>query len=273
MIIIACLLACMVFSCDYAPKTLAISQKSQGLLAQIGLPENYFPCEVGNEWTYDIKIGSKYPLYRNITKWPLGDGEISYLNCGYLAIMETEKVQNPKLILKVKQKAEKQGPLEYPNGYEIEIIQDDIGIYRDAEQVFWCISKSGRYQVIEVVTYPSFRSPARSGQWGSWDNGNGYTMKLLMFGESPGIMISIESHSPAKLYFNGPAGNNKLEFIRIYEKTNDDDNDLPTKKTAGEHLDSAFTEKLLYEKGKGLESLVQMMGDEFLMSWSLSSFK
>ena len=52
--------------------------------------------------------------------------------------------------------ADNQGPLQYPVGVGIEVLQDSLGIYEDHKEIFWAISPNADFETTQLITYPAF---------------------------------------------------------------------------------------------------------------------
>lgn len=238
-----------------------------------GQPEDYFPTQVGLKWVYDITVGDTEPLCYNEISWPLGDKSVVYAYRGrFPPVVREGGRKRFSLIIRSKATAAKQGPLEYLQGVELEVVQDELGVFEDAKQVFWTISTGGRYMAHLVVTYDPMSTPVAptGGPWGVWGQGDGYSMRLLFFGDRPGIQIGIGKEPTDDLLFDGPdanvegyAGQVLLHFIRSVEGTKGEESQS--------ELGRAFTEEMWYAKGKGLVHLEQKVGGKTSMTWTLSA--
>ena len=170
------------------------------------------------------------------------------------------------LVLRVKSDAPKQGNLQYPRGAEIEVVKDELGIYDGHTRLFWAATSSGRFMANEVVEYGAEASPV-GGPWGAWGE-PGYAMRLIFFGDEPGTEIGMGDSPRDRLTFVGlptqsPFNEEKLLFRRTVDGATAD---------ASELLDAPFTEDLIYERGRGLVSLIQTVENQPSMTWTLTAF-
>jgi len=240
-----------------------------------GEPSDWFPTSAGTKWTYKIDVGEIEPLnYREVT-WPLGNGRsITYSTRGrFRALLEDEARKTFVLEVRVKGSTTKQGPLEYPAGVELEIEKDELGIFEDAQQVFWAVAGSGRFMAHEVVTYSPDTPGAPTGAWGSWGQKEGYSMRLVFFAEKPGIEIGMGKEPRDTLLFTGVdtqvpqyEGIPLLHFLRTVQ---------PAQKEEGEtmsYLDKGFTEDTWFAKEKGLVRLEQKVDGKTSIVCTLPQF-
>ncbi len=236
-----------------------------------GQPADFFPTQVGLKWTYEIIVGDAEPLRYNETSWPLIDKSVTYANRGrFLTSLTNVGKKRFNLIIRSKATAAKQGPIKYPKGVELEVLQDELGVFEDAKQVFWAISTEGRFMAHLVITYDPSVAPI-GGAWGGWGQGDGYSMRLLFFGDRPGSRIGMGEEPTDMLLFDGLdsnvesyAGQALLHFIRSVGGANGE-------QFGSEYLKCAFTEEMWYANGKGLVRLVQKVGGKTSMTWTLST--
>ena len=241
--------------------------KIQKTKPDLGQPWDYFPIEAGSRWVYKIQIGQTEPLLCRTVRWPQGEMTISCLTRGrFRGYIENPNQKVFWLKLRSKGPALKQGPLQFPESAEIEIEQDDLGIYEDTNGLYWAITRSDGYIATEVAIYPPETPGAPSGPWGSWLRSDGYSMRIIFFGEKPGIAIGIGKESFDRLLFLGPEGE-RLHFRRIIEKSKE-------KEISPEEslLDKPFTEDMWFEKNKGLVYLEQKVEGKISMTWELIEF-
>lgn len=240
-----------------------------------GQLKDFFPTQVGLKWTYEITIGDADPLRYNETSWPQDKGVVnSYIRGRIFPVNQGEGKKRFTLIIRSRASAANIGTIEHLNGVELEVVQDELGIFEDAKQVFWAISTEDRFVACLVVTYDPMSHGAPKGDaWGRLGQGDGSSMRLLFFGERPGIQLGIGEKPTDKLLFVGPdtnvegyAGQALLHFTRSVEGTKGDQYDQYR-----HEIDRAFTEEMWYAKGKGLVRLVQKVGGNISMTWALST--
>jgi hypothetical protein len=269
MIWIAIGIAMMVLSgCDPTENAQSFEQRPAGK------PSDYFPTRVGTKWVYAIKIGEMEPIHYRETSWPLGETRVAYATRGrFMPLLDDRPKKDFILAISVKSLASKQGPLEYPSGVELEIEQDELGIFESAKQVFWAISP-GRFMAHEVITYsPDTPGAPIGGLWGGWGQEDGYSMRLVFFADKPGIQIGLGREPVDTLLFDGidtqvPSyeGTPCLHFVRQVEpsKPNDEERLMDSRKIA-------FTEHIWFARNKGLVRLEQRR-EGIAMVWKLVQF-
>jgi len=231
-------------------------------------PHVYFPMDVGTTWTYEISLGKTDPLHFGRVSWPQGGGQSMSIEVRgrYLGAIKNEGTGPLRLVLKVEEVAAQQGPLQFPEGVKLTVLEDELGIYEDIEEVFWAATTSDGFQVTEITTHSPDSSGAPGGAWGSYGIEPGYSMKLVFFAREPGTGLSVGEESPETLFFKGPEGN-QLHFERIVEGSKE--NQSPE---AAGVLNSPYTENIVFEKGKGLVSLEQKVDGTHSMTWKLVKF-
>lgn len=238
-------------------------------------PSDYFPTSEGTSWVYEIEIGNVEPIFYRLERWSVGDGYVlPYEIRGRFARLFYNNNEKKFLLeIGVKRLADKQGPLQYPKGVELEIKKDELGIFEEAKQVFWAITFSGGFEVDEVVTYSPENMPGYP--TGSWGMEEGYSIRPMFFSDLPGTQIGICVGDEAvdNLLFAGVdtkvpeyEGIPLLYFIRTVE---------PAKKKEGEnyyYFHNGFSEEIWFAIGKGLVRLEQKVGGKTSMVWTLVEF-
>lgn len=235
---------------------------------KIGEPSDYFPIDTGREWTYEITIGGAEPLYYYEVNWPLGTGGLAYaVNGRFRLLLEKEIPVSLLLKMKVKGPAAKQGRLEYPIGVELEIVQDELGIFEDHAQVFWAITTSDRFMAEQVVTYPPDTPGAPHNAWGGWGQENGWSHRLVFYGGEPGSSINLKD-SPDEISFIGVDTNvpgfERVSSLHFQRKVN-----LEQEGKESSILKKNLTEDTWFVKDKGLVRFVQKVQGTTSMTWLL----
>lgn len=243
-----------------------------------GEPADFFPTATGTYWRYEIEVsGQVTPLRYAEVSWPLGSRAVTYATRGVLYPTDRldEGLQQGEqrtfaLEMRVKGPATEQGPLRYPQGVELAIDRDDLGVFSGSRQVFWAVGSSGRYMVNLVATYPPDSPGAPTGPFGTWGQEDGSAIRLIFFGDKPGIQISLVD-SPDQLLFEGleAADGEEIEcltFLRTVEASEDMAGPQTTP------LDKGFTEQMWFARGKGLVRLVQRVDGVQTMTWTLTKF-
>lgn len=254
-----------------APSSLSQRIVVDATPSSIGDPIDYVPTKPGTVLAYKIKTGPAEPLQFNQVIWPEGDrASITSTRGRFFAVVldSTNEVKKTYfLTLRVKCLAEKQGGLSLPIGVELAVDKDDLGIYRDYKQVFLAANPRNRFMCREVVVYPPEKS-MRSGPWGSWGGEDGYSVRLVFFGDKPGIQIGFGEKPKDELLFEGiksvPGLNARgLHFLRTVKPAERKDGD----KGSG-YLDKGFEEDTYFVRGKGLVYLEQRVDGEISMTWT-----
>jgi len=236
-----------------------------------GVPADFFPLETGTTWTYAITLGETEPLNYEEVSWegPGKTGILSVRRGRFFGVFEEHQGNQFTLKMRVKGPAPKQGGLEYPLGVELEILQDDLGVFHDAKQVFFAVANYDRFMAHLVITHDvnGPGAPTGSGPWSSWGSEDGYSMRLIFFGSAPGTRISMGGQHKDLLLFGGVEGTieggvDVLHFIRTVLPSDDPTDGL---------LSEGFSEETWFEKDKGLFRLVQTRGDA-TMTWDLTDF-
>ncbi len=263
----SCLL--LLSGCDQPANSVGLSDaQSNDAVAQTppGVPSDYFPTDVGHKWSYKIELNEGHDALHHSVKCL---AKFATETRGrYLLFGEKKKIKDDlHLVLKVKSKALKQGPLQYPDGCELIAERDDLGIFEWSEKIYWAIYNTDGYGVMWVVTY-SPESPGllnSGGPWGSYGVEPAYAMRHAFFADRPGIEMSLENEND-KLLFSGPSnygGKPALLFVRTVTARELKDGEKM------ESLERGFTEELTFVRGIGLVKLVQRVGDEVTMTWTL----
>ncbi len=229
---------------------------------------DFFPNVRGTHWSYEIAVpGADAPLMYEEVTWPLAGGGRTYVTRGLLPghLEAGGGAGNYRLELRVKGHAPKQGPLRYPHGVEIEVVRDDLGVFRHHKQVFWAISDTDRFQVNQVVTYPP-ETPGAPHRGLSGDDGS--AMRLHFFDGTPETRINLRGSGESLRFIgvqknlSGHEGIECCHFVRTVQPGERSDS----------RLNRGFTEDLWFARGKGLVRLVQRVDGVAAMTWSLVSF-
>jgi len=223
--------------------------------------------QVGLQWTYEITLGDAEPLSYDEVSWPLGDQAFTYAVRGRFPAAASGGGGGPfSLVLRSKATAAQQGPLQYPKGVELEVVQDDLGVFSNAKQIFWAVITDERHMAHLVVTYDASDAPGSISM--GW--GDGYAVRLVFFDDRPGIQIGQGDEPRDNLLYDGPVTNVEgygeqalLHFIRSVAGNEEEVSDSI--------LGAPFTEEMWYAKNQGLVRLVQKVGGRTSMTWTLTS--
>ncbi len=231
-----------------------------------GEPSDYFPTDIGHRWNYRITLNEGADaLNHSMTRWEISEKEgVKMETRGRYYIADEKKKPFYHLTMSIKGPAASQGPLLYPEGYELAIEQDDLGIFEWTKGVFFAISKSARYSVDLVILHDPTGpgAPTSGSMWGRSYNKPGYTLRVYFFGERPGVEIGLSDENDATL-FDGPTtfrGKPALKFIRTVKGSDRADD-------AG--LNKGFTEEMYFVYHVGLAQLTQKVSGTTTMTWEL----
>lgn len=240
-------------------------------LAPEGELRDYFPVGIDTKWVYNIEIGEVEPLYYVEKVWLFGDKGFSYSSRGrFLPLLEENAPKTFMLEIRVKKPAGKQGPF-LGEGVELEIEKDELGIFAEAKQVFWSMTRYGRFMSYEVVTYSPEIPGAPTGPMGMRPTEDGHSKRLIFFNEKPGTSIGIGEKPRDTLLFVGVdtevpgyEGTTLLHFLRTVEPAEN-----PETQSL---LDKGLTEDTWFMRGKGLVLLNQKIDGKTSMVWTLVQF-
>jgi hypothetical protein len=234
---------------------------------QIGNPQDYVPTETGRTFRYKITIGDTEPLIYREMFFPQGKDRVSItaLRGRFLSIVKNPKKKTFFLELKIKGPATKQGGLKYPIGVEYEIVEDELGIFQDANKVFLAATNSGRFSAFIVTTYPPDRLGTPGGSWGGWGAEDGFSMRRLFFGDSPGTEIGMGEKPIDKLLFVGLREVPDKGVFPSLHFSRKVDSDVREGKIAWQ----GFSEETWFVRGTGLVRLEQKVQGKTSMIWEL----
>jgi len=236
----------------------------------------FFPSGIGTRWVYKIDLGQVEPHWYNETSWPADQGSYRYANRGlFLPPVREPSKRSFTLALRIKEKAQHQGPLQYEHGVQLEVQTDELGVYKNSylpvsNELFFAISPPGnRFTVNQVVTVPADLAPG-----GLQAGRPGHQLRVVFFGDRPGTQISLRDSDT--LLFAGldkglsDAPEGMLHFVReVKPKESKPDG---TDDTKNDPLAAGFTEDHWYARGKGLVRLVQKVEGKESMTWTLAEF-
>jgi hypothetical protein len=230
-------------------------------------PRDYFPTGVGTTWTYRIMLRDTDALYAREETWRLSE---QYCTSATIRgrYFSRDNKSSYLLTLKVKAAVRNQGTLRYPEGVELAVVKDELGIYYEVKQVFWAIADPDRFEVTEVRMYDQYSSGAPTDYWNTpLRTGDGSSKRMLFSGAEPGVGISFAGETFDRLVALGsdPAGLSFQRFIK--EKKRDE-----SEGNGSDALHQAYTEVTRYKKGVGLNYLEQKVGGKTTMTWTLEKF-
>lgn len=230
----------------------------------------YFPMNTGTEWTYNIKIENVQPVIAE-TIWMIGK-ENYYIT--ERDVIKINSGENARLRIKVK------GPEQEthrPGTVELEILEDDLGLFRYVKQIFWArkLNPPGAFGGVTgldlVIDYSAdqlmktYTTLSQQLQ----DATSIHSSRVIFFGNQDMAMIEkdigddkIETLTYSGLDSNVPGyqGIPCLHFSRqVYPPVNH-----PEIET--------ITEDSWYAKGKGLVRFEQKVGNQPSMTWTLEKY-
>ena len=121
-------------------------------------PKDYFPTTPGTEWHYKI-VATAIPLSHGMITWPTDNGRAILQSSRGILLSKVVVDKTYNLEYKVKGYSQKQGPLQVSDGVEIELLQDELGIFgsnHDIDGIFWAPFQNedgGQYLMNQVITY------------------------------------------------------------------------------------------------------------------------
>lgn len=225
---------------------------------------SYFPMTPGTIWSYKIVTNTETePLNYGEVLWPTGPemGVLQSSRGRFIGAMN-----NPggefTFSLRVKAIAPQQGSLQYPQGVELEILEDTLGIHTDVLQMFWAATSAADYMVMEVLVYSQFGSRGTG-----FAMGDGQALRIIGFADLPNVGIGLGESQDTTVYLGidttvlGYEGQELLHYQRSVSAGPGVD---------GSPLDKAFTEDMWYAKNTGLVRLEQKVEGKPSMTWTLN---
>ncbi|MDO8436270.1 MAG: hypothetical protein Q7S82_02715 [bacterium] len=235
-------------------------QKLQTATSSTADQRDYFPIDIGREWTYDIKTWKVKPIiFDNVT---ILRGSSSYRKFFYAGSINPHAgVENYRLKMKIK------GPFQEEQrlmSVELEVLEDSLGLFRYFTQVFWGLenfslsgSQTGMLQAVRYST-DKFMADYPDLQLRSTDRINS---EKVIFVWGGGGMIREDRDS---IFFvgidNNVPGYQGVPLSHFIRKVYSD-------KSAKVMV---FSEDSWYAFKKGLVLLEQRIGGEISMVWQLS---
>lgn len=225
-------------------------------------PLDYFPMDIGDEWTYTIIPGNANPVIHEKV-YIVQDKEI--YSFPYRQIIHT--VPGQAYVLKIRVKGLFRGG-QRPNSVELDVLQDDIGLFRDTTGVYWGMMDNPTgtgLQAMEQAASYSKESIAGVYHYSELDQAtliHSYRMIFIWAGSriesQDGESVSylgIDNNVP------GYSGTPCYHFLR----------EVPAIKSSVPGF-YAFTEHTWYAKGKGMVRLEQKVDGQTSMVWTLDKF-
>lgn len=241
----------------------------------VGNPADYFPTDIGHTWEYHITVEDegRNALFTRATIWTLIGGKqvITTERGRHLTAVANRKADRGvfTLTLRIKGKALKQGHLQYSEGYQVQVVRDDLNIYDSPQDLFYAISRSQRFMLEQVRVVSPHSSSAPSGGSGPWGGPSviepGYDHKLIFFGQ-PHLSIDLGARGDALVWMKTTKDSRGRPAI-IFERRVEAKNKIPTPKQ--DPLDKSFVEERTFVRGVGMTRLVQKVYGKTTMTWIL----
>jgi len=231
---------------------------------------DYFPIDVGREWTYKVTFGEANPLFYQEVFWSLsGDKSVHDRAIRWI---DSSPGEEGLLKMKIERQAVTQGPLSWPIGVKLVILKDELKLFKNQKEIFWAITKDGGFFALQITTY-SPESFQLSGSYQSIPIGDGVSKKIAFFDAKPDTSKNIED-SPDELYFKGVETNligyggiSCLHFQRQVALST-----IAQKyyNLSPQPEEKDFTEDIWFAKGIGLVRLEQMVKNKSSEAWEPS---
>jgi len=220
---------------------------------------DYCPLLPGTTWKYEIEIGTVVPFISHTKLWPLkGSSQVYKIETygEHFRSIVGRAGKKYELILRADPMSPGDVPLPSTGGVKLAVVKDDMPYYsRDAE-VFLPVLESSRFLVDEIVKYPLTSPAAPAGLTAKESAGFGFYFQTFFFDGDRSSKIGTGGGSAATLAYLG-LQDGQMIFRRYFSPTATEDSD---------------GEQLLFEKGKGLVSLIQRKSGKISMTWRLVEF-
>jgi len=237
-------------------------------------PSAFFPHSIGAQWVYAISLGPAVPLEYRVVKWPSGGGAVAIAERGRFPAASHADSSSFLLSFRVLRSTSTQASSRYPDGVELAVDQDDLGIFEHHDHLFWAATSDDRFMVDEVTSYPPDTPGAPGGgAWGSWGQADGEGRRLVFFADKPGTEIGYGDDPADTLLLVGTescTGTPCLHFVRAV-RAGEAQTGIPNTPDS-RYLDSSFTEDTWFAKDTGLIRLEQRVNGRLSMSWSLQRY-
>lgn len=256
-IALAAIVAC--FSCLLTQET-SVAQKSATSQDSIPHFADYFPLRIGSTFSYTIEMGYVEPVAYEEIKWPEATATRRVFNN-----VEYTPRKTFLLELKIKGQTKNLGQNKLQNGFEVSVEKDELGVYKNAKQIFW-LTDPKHFSFHEIAVCPPNESITPKG----FDK-DGVSERVLLFQGKAGTKIDRIK------YFNNP--HDTLTFNGIEKVPGSDILALHFTRHVNSGLpddppDSALTDEFeehsYFAKGKGLVYLEQRIGGNTSMTWRVT---
>lgn len=231
--------------------------------AATAVPDNYFPQKIGSRWEYKITLGKAEVQSAHEVEWQI-NGKILRTEIRSAYVPEPDK-STYSLVLIAARKATKQGSLGFKNGMEIKVEKDDLGLFCNANQLFYASSEGdGAYtMLIQTISPNAHEAPIEP--VGIPLAKDGTSARLFFFKEKSGnrmVLNSIET-----LTYLGKE-DKTMHFLRKVSASTDNKMGVARRVVLGR----AFTEDYWFSQGIGLTKMVQKVGKDISMTVELVKY-
>lgn len=219
-----------------------------------GVPAEFFPTAPGTRWTYEVDVvGGPHPLLYYEIRRPIGDGHFA-TTASRSTPRAIHDITAPAAAAKYQlELSVQEGAASSPQGIELSIDADELGLFADVQQVHWGVDQTKRYVVTLVADLEN----------------QGRATRVWFFGGLPGHRLQGQGSLDA-LHFvavetdvEGWSGTECLHFIRRVEAAAPD---------SPVQLSAAFTEDTWFARDQGLVRLEQRADGNLMMVWRLVNF-
>ena len=222
----------------------------------------YFPTALGTLWIYTITLGETTPLAYHEVIWQ-EDGQ-TRLAFERRRLSPAEDVQKaPELVLFVSNPNYRTN-VSLGNEVQIQVVQDDMGLFEGVEQLSWYVDRSEGIKVVEALQYPDDYVLLPPGQ----KDMPSFSLRTLFFDHPTDVGRSMFPGSGEDMVLTGvtpelPTGDSEgcpcLHFVRTIEPSG----------SWSDALDVGIVEETWYGEDIGLIRLEQRIGEQVTMIWSL----
>jgi hypothetical protein len=237
-------------------------------------PEKYFPIKLGTTWTYKITLYDK-PIQHHIISWQTINDVPTYSNRtffkkAYLFPKQKEFLLKIELVKLINQK--KQSGLI---GAKFAVLEDELGIFDDAERVFYAIEKKKRFKAYKCTTFALDSPQAPVNLYPELLKEKfGLALDVLFIATAPSASFKYDQYSDA-IYFDESIPNKDseyptLKFTKISNAESTGNKQISKEKAP---LYKEIIETSFFKKDLGMTKFIQTIGNKKTMEWNLVDFK
>ena len=228
-------------------------------------PSDFFPLHEGTRWVYQIQLGEREPVVQQIAHWPIGSGQAQMtLNRRLVG----SPSGTPSLAVHFLEMRVKENRVETDGIAEIDVIRDDLGIFRHAQAIQYIVDDT------TIREHIIFKPQA------IWDPRNdfsgrepGYSDRVILFTAEPNATLTTadrwDSMTFLGLNAHSPSGDTTptMHFVRMMRPA--DYGLMPESARLSERV----KEETWYQSGRGLVRLEQRVDGVLSMVWELKDFR